>query len=110
MAPEYKDRVSARTKVTVEGFYSYSNQWVPCVVHDLSMEGAGLKINQILVPGDTLQLKFLLRSDERIIDATVANGNGTRTGVRFVADVATQAFLQALIQAHHRPTSFRRHS
>jgi hypothetical protein len=83
---------------------------MPCVVHDLSMEGAGLKINQILVPGDTLRLKFLLRNEERIFEATVANGTGTRTGVKFIADAAAQVFLQALIQTHHRPTSFRRHS
>ena len=94
----------------ISGFYNYSSQWFPCTLHDLSTEGAGLKINQIFVPGDIIRLKFGLRDDQRVVEATVANVNGTRIGVAFSVDRMTQDFLKTVIQAYQRPTNFRRQS
>ena len=99
-----------RSKVEIAGFYNYSSQWFPCTLNDLSTEGAGLKINQIFVPGDIIRLKFGLRDDQRVVEATVVNVNGTRIGVAFAVDRLTQEFLKSIIQAYQRPATFRRQS
>lgn len=108
MASAFKNRTSSRSKVDIAGYYSYSSQWFPCTLQDLSTEGAGLKINQIFVRGDIIRLKFGLREDQRVVVATVANVNGTRIGVAFSVDRLTQDFLKTVIQAYQRPTTFRR--
>jgi len=90
------------------GFYHYSSQWFPCTLQDLSIEGAGLKIHQIFVPGDVIRLKFGLHYDQRVIEATVVHIHGTRVGVSFSVDDVTQEFLKAVIQAEQRPPTFRR--
>jgi hypothetical protein len=110
LASAFKDRNSVRSKVEIAGFYNYSSQWFPCTLNDLSTEGAGLKINQIFVPGDIIRLKFGLRDDQRVVEATVVNVNGTRIGVAFAVDRLTQEFLKSIIQAYQRPASFRRQS
>ena len=74
------------------------------------MEGAGLKINQILVPGDQIRLKVIFRNEERTFEASVVNVNGTRIGVSFAVDPLVEDFLKAMIQAYHRPPNFRRSS
>jgi len=110
MAAAYKNRNSDRKKVDIEGFYNYATQWYPCTLNDLSTDGAGLKINQIFVPGDIIRLRFGFHDDKRVVEATVANVNGTRIGVRFSVDNLTQDFVKAVISAFHKPTSFRRPS
>jgi PilZ domain len=108
LASGFKDRKSARSKLSLEGFYHFSSHWFPCTLHDLSVEGAGLKINQIFVPGDIIRLKLLFRNEEKTFEATVVNVNGTRIGVGFSVEPLTQEFLKAVIQAHQRPINFRR--
>jgi len=94
--------------VDINGYYNYSSHWFPCTLHDLSTEGAGLKLNQIFVPGDIIRLKFGFRDDQRVVEATVANVNGTRIGVKFSVDPLTQDFLKSVISAFQRPPQFRR--
>ena len=108
MAAGFKDRSNARSKVEIEGFYQYSTQWYPCTLKDLSTGGAGLKIHQIFVPGDIIRLKFGTRDEQRVVESTVANVNGTRIGVKFSVDPITQDFLKYVISAFSRPTTFRR--
>jgi len=108
LASSFKSRHSARSKVEISGNYNYSSQWFPCTLQDLSVEGAGLKLNQIFVPGDIIRLKFGFRNDQRVVESTVANVNGTRIGVRFSVDPLTQDFLKSVIAAFQRPTIFRR--
>ena len=108
MDSAFKSRRSERSKVGIAGFYHYSSQWVPCTLYDLSLEGAGLKINQSLVKGDSLKLKFGLGDDKKVVQATVANVDGTRVGVMFVLDQPTQDFLKNIIQAYQRPNTTRR--
>ena len=108
MAAGFKNRNSARSKVNIEGFYHYATQWYPCTLHDLSTDGAGLKLNQIFVPGDIIRLKFGFREDLRVVEATVANVNGTRIGVRFSVDAITQDYVTSVISAFQKPTQFRR--
>lgn len=108
MAPGFKKRKSPRSRVEIAGYYNYSAQWFPCALQDLSTEGAGLKINQIFVPGDIIRLRFGFEDDQRVVEATVANVNGTRIGVAFSVDRLTQDFVRAVIQAYERPTNFRR--
>ena len=108
MASGFKSRSNARSKVDIGGFYSYSAQWFPCTLHDLSTVGAGLKLNQTFVPGDIIRLKFGFRDDMRVVEATVVNVNGTRIGVRFSVDPLTQDFLKSVISAFQKPTNFRR--
>jgi hypothetical protein len=67
-----------------------------------------LKLQQIFVPGDIIRLKFGLRDDQRVVEATVANVNGTRIGVKFSVDPLTQDFLKSVIAAFSRPTIYRR--
>jgi len=108
LAAGYKKRSIVRSKVEMDGFYNFSSQWYPCHLHDLSLEGAGLKINQVFYPGDIIRLRFGFRSDQRVVEAKVANVNGTRIGVRFSLDPLTTAFVQSVIEAFQRPTIFRR--
>ena len=108
MAVGFKNRESARSKVEIEGFYNYSSQWYPCILHDLSTAGAGLKLHQTFIPGDVICLKFGLRDDQRVVEATVVNVNGTRIGVRFSVDPLFRDFLNNVIAAFQRPTNFRR--
>ena len=109
LAAGFTKRASARSKVEIEAYYNYSSQWYPCVLHDLSTGGAGLKLHQIFIPGDVIRLKFGLRDDQRVVEATVVNVNGTRIGVRFGVDPLTAIFLNNVISAFQRPTNFRRH-
>jgi hypothetical protein len=108
MAAGFKNRDNTRSRVEIEGFYQYSTQWYPCTLKDLSTGGAGLKLQQIFVPGDIIRLKFGLRDDQRVVEATVANVNGTRIGVKFSVDPLTQDFLKSVIAAFSRPTTYRR--
>lgn len=108
MAAGFKNRISTRSKVNIEGYYHYATQWYPCILNDLSTDGAGLKINQIFVPGDIIRLRFGFKDDQRVVEATVANVNGTRIGVKFSVDPLTQDFVLSVIQAFQKPTNFRR--
>lgn len=110
LAASFKNRNTARSKVDIEGFYHYATQWYPCTLHDLSTDGAGLKINQIFVPGDIIRLRFGFRDDHRVVESTVVNVNGTRIGVRFSIDPITQDFVKSVISAFQKPTNFRRPS
>jgi PilZ domain len=104
LAPEvdlfegFKNRKRTRSRVDIEGAYNYSSKWYPCVLRDLTTEGAGLKINQIFVPGDIIRLKFGVGTDDRIVEATVANVSGNRIGVKFSVDLATREFVKTVIQ------------
>jgi len=108
LASSFKNRRAARGKMEIEGSYGYSSHWFPCVLQDLSTEGAGLKINQTFVPGDLIRLKFGFTHDQRVVEARVVNVSGTRIGVQFVVDSVTQEFVKSVIVAFQRPTSFRR--
>ena len=108
MAAVFKNRSNARAKVSIEGFYQYSTQWYPCTLQDLSTGGAGIKLQQIFVTGDIIRLKFGFRDDQRVVEATVANVNGTRIGVKFSVDPLTQDFLKSVNSAISRPTIYRR--
>ena len=105
---EFHNRNSARSRIDIPGFYNYSSQWYPCVLKDLSVDGAGLKMSQTFIAGDVIRLKIPFREEHRIVEATVANANVTRIGVRFSADLATQEFIRSIIQAYQRPTATRR--
>ncbi|MEI8096161.1 MAG: PilZ domain-containing protein [Spirochaetales bacterium] len=100
----FKNRNMPRSKVSLSGFYQYSNEWFPCTFYDLSNHGAGLKINQFFLPGDAIALKFGLNSDQQVVRATVANVNGTRIGTRFQLEETTQQFLDHILGAFKRPS------
>lgn len=108
LASGFKSRSSARSRVDIGGQYSYSSHWFPCHFQDLSTEGAGLKLNQTFIPGDVIRLKFGFRDDQRVVESTVANVNGTRVGVRFTVDPQTRTFVQTVMTAFQKPAQFRR--
>jgi len=107
LTSNFKTRNAARSVVDIAGYYNYSSQWYPCILYDLSTSGAGLKINQLFIPGDIIRLRFGFKDDQRVVEATVANVNGTRIGVRFAVDSVTLDFLSSVIQTFHRPTKLR---
>ena len=83
MTESFKDRKRVRVRVDVEAFYRFSSQWYPCVLRDLTAAGAGLKINQIFVPGDVLRVRFGASDQDWVVESTVAHVNGNRIGVKF---------------------------
>jgi len=100
MAEGALQRDSRRVPVDIEASYSFSGKWYPCVLHDLTTGGAGLKINQFFVVGDTIRMRLTLEGDERELAAEVANVSGNRIGVKFLTDPETVGFLKAVIKAH----------
>ena len=99
MAETFKDRKRVRSKVDMEAFYSFSSKWYPCILRDLTTEGAGLKINQTFVPGDTIRVRFGPSDEDRIVEARVANVNGNRIGVKFSVEPEIRNFLLDIIRA-----------
>ncbi|NNM66894.1 MAG: PilZ domain-containing protein [Spirochaetales bacterium] len=102
------NRRAPRKKVDIEGWYNYSDNWYPCKIYDLSVSGAGLKINQFFISGDIIRLKFGVREDFRIVEAIVVNANGTRIGVRFDVDPTMKDFIQEVMSSYHKATNIRR--
>jgi len=98
LAESFKDRKRVRGKVDLEAFYSFSSNWHPCTLRDLTTEGAGLKINQILVPGDSIRVRFGPDDEDRVIEAIVANVNGNRIGVKFSVEREIRDFLLNIIR------------
>lgn len=101
-------RRAARRKVDIDGFYNYADNWYPCKIYDLSVAGAGLKINQFFIAGDIIKLKVGLKDNFRIIEALVANVDGPRIGVRFDVDNIMKEFLQEVMAAYQKATPFAR--
>ena len=98
MAESFKDRKRVRVRVDVEAFYSFSAKWYPCVLRDLTAAGAGLKINQIFVPGDPIRVRFGPDDLDRVVDAVVANVNGNRIGVKFAVQRGIDDFLRDIMR------------
>ncbi len=100
---EYKPlaskRQAVRKTVDIDGFYNFADNWYPCRFYDLSVTGAGLRINQVFYPGDTIKLKIGIRDDYRIVEATVVNVVGTRIGVRFDVDPVTKDFIHEVMNS-----------
>ena len=92
-------RKRIRSKVDIEASYRFSAKWYPCLLRDLTTEGAGLKINQIFLPGDSLSVRFGPNDEDLVVEAKVANVNGNRIGVKFFADRNTLDFLLKLIRS-----------
>lgn len=104
---EYKPiaskRQALRKTVDIDGFYNFAETWYPCRIYDLSVSGAGLRINQVFYPGDTIKLKLGIRENYRIIEATVVNVVGTRIGVRFDVDPVTKDFINDVMNSVSKP-------
>ena len=92
-------RKRIRKKVEIEASYKFSSKWYPCLLRDLTTEGAGLKINQIFLPGDSLRVRFGPNYEDLVVEAKVANVDGNRIGVKFFADRNTADFLLNLIRS-----------
>ncbi|OHD16245.1 MAG: hypothetical protein A2086_10975 [Spirochaetes bacterium GWD1_27_9] len=76
-------RKAARFSVDIDGYYFYSNKWSRCRIYDLSLEGAGLRLNQFFIKDDIIKLKFGSETEQFVIDAKVVNINGPRIGIIF---------------------------
>ena len=99
MAEGALQRESRRTPVDIEASYSFSGKWYPCVLHDLTTGGAGLKINQFFLVGDVIQIRLAFEGQQRVLEAEVANVSGNRIGVKFATDSTTSGFLKAVVKA-----------
>jgi hypothetical protein len=95
-------RRAPRTKVDIEGFYNYNDRWDPCMIYDLSVMGAGMKLNQFFVPGDIIKLKIGLKENFRVIEAIVANVDGQRIGIRFEVDPVMRDFIQEVMNHYNK--------
>ncbi len=97
--PEKKEakRADYRARVDIDGFYRLGMDWIPCKIYDLSVGGAGLKLNQFFVEGDQIDLKIGQSEEALEITATVANVNGQRVGIRFDIPPQVQKKLETLI-------------
>jgi len=85
MVDKRKDnkRKNARFSVDIDGYYYYSNKWNKCRIYDLSIDGAGLRLNQFFVKDDIIKLKFGSETEQFVVDARVININGPRIGIKF---------------------------
>jgi len=96
LAESFKDRKKVRIRVDAEAFYRFSSKWYPCVLCDLTAAGAGLKINQIFVPGDPLRIRFGPDDFDRVVPATVAHVDGNHIGVKFAVQREIRELLANL--------------
>lgn len=93
-------RKRTRFTVDVDGMYYFGNQWQPCRIFDLNLEGAALLLKQFFVKGDMLKLKFSISDDkeQKVINAEVCNVNGPRIGIKFLdVDDFDKEFLTKVI-------------
>lgn len=108
MPSEFHARSSLRSRLDLEVYYHYSSDWFPCILKDLSVTGAGLKMGATFLNGDKIRLKIVFRNQERVVEAVIVNANGTRFGVRFVEHPDQLDFLDTIVQAYQRPAPSRR--
>lgn len=101
--PITSKRHAPRKTVDIDGYYNFSETWHACKIYDLSVTGAGLRINQVFYPGDTIKLKIGIRENYRVVEAYVTNVTGTRIGVRFDVDPVTKDFIQEVMNSYHKP-------
>lgn len=98
-------RRAPRKKVDIDGYYNYADTWHSCKIYDLSVAGAGLKINQFFVAGDIIKLKVGYKENYRVVESIVANVDGSRIGVRFDVDPVMKDFIQEVMNAYTKPTT-----
>jgi len=72
------------------------------MIYDLSVMGAGMKLNQFFVAGDIIKLKIGLKENYRIIEAIVANVDGQRIGIRFEVDPVMRDFIQEVMNHYNK--------
>lgn len=95
-----------RAKVDIDGFYRLGREWIPCKIYDLSLGGAGLKLNQFFVEGDQIELKVGQSEEAVVVMGTVANVNGQRIGLSFSLESEVYRKLSLIIDkaaARHKP-------
>ena len=101
-------RKSARTKVDLDIYYTIFSDpriiktkeaWVKCESYDISLNGVGLRLNQILLEGDFLKIKLMGESEDYIYDAVIENINGQRLGISFISPKKYQlTFIEKLLR------------
>jgi len=96
-------RKDTRFALDIEGFYYFSNKWNKCKIYDLSIEGAGLRLNQFFVKDDIVKLKFGPETEQFVVDARIVNINGPRVGIKFEnVDEFDKEFIQKIINSNSR--------
>ncbi len=97
--PDRKEtkRADYRARVDIDGFYRLGTDWVACKIYDLSIGGAGLKLNQFFVEGDQLDLKVGQSDEAMELVAHVCNVNGQRVGIQFDIDGTAERKLERII-------------
>lgn len=76
-------RKNTRFAIDIEGYYYFLFDWNKCRIYDLSIDGAGLRMNQSFVKDDMIKLKFGSQSEQIVVDAKITNINGPRIGIKF---------------------------
>ncbi|MCG8572194.1 MAG: PilZ domain-containing protein [Spirochaetes bacterium] len=100
---EQNRRKNTRFSIDVDGYYYFGNQWEKCRVYDLNLEGAGLRLRQFFMKGDTIKIKISNNNEQMVLDATVANVNGPRIGIIFEnLDEFDKEFLRSVINANSK--------
>jgi hypothetical protein len=96
-------RKNTRFALDIEGYYYYSNKWNKCKIYDLSLEGAGLRLNQSFVKDDIIKLKFGSDTEQFVVDAKVINVTGPRIGIKFEnLDDFDKEFIAKVINSNSR--------
>jgi hypothetical protein len=91
-------RKNTRFSLDIEGYYFFSNKWNKCKIYDLSLEGAGLRLNQFFMKDDIIRLKFGSESEQFVVESKVVNINGPRIGILFEnLDEFDKEFIQKVI-------------
>lgn len=96
-------RRNSRFSIDIDGYYYFGDQWEKCRIYDLNLEGAGLRLKQFFIKGDTLKLKFGTETEQNVFNAVVVNVNGPRIGIQFDnIDEFDKEFLRTVINANSK--------
>jgi c-di-GMP-binding flagellar brake protein YcgR len=69
----------------VSGQFADKGEVFPCEVVDISFSGVGLKVNNILPEGETIDIRFSLEGYGKVYcKAKVVSARGGRIGVNFI--------------------------
>ncbi|OQY40416.1 MAG: hypothetical protein B6229_01815 [Spirochaetaceae bacterium 4572_7] len=106
---EIKDRKKTRFMAHFDGFYRLKNsqEWFDCYIYDISESGAQIRIRQLLVVGDKLEICLNPEIRTQYLTATVANEKGQLIGIEFTNN-QLKSIIDSAVQKAFKRTSSRK--
>ena len=104
---EIKDRKKTRFIAHFDGFYRLRNdgEWYECYIYDISESGAQIRIKQLLIIGDEIEICLDPEISTQYLTATVANEKGQIIGIQFTNNQLKSIIDSAVQKAFKRTRS-----